>query len=132
MKLKAQNKVLSNALKQIQSCAEEHLNQKYDLVWFARNRCRYPNHEASNRIENSEAHRVELEKLKTLDCDYHHGFNSGVLATTRLFKQISEASHQVLDEEPIPENEEKLVIKHQDKVEKLKDNFPDLSVDVFP
>ncbi len=130
-KLRAENKVLTDALKQIQSCAHEHMNQKYDLVWFALNRNRYPNHESSRKIENSDSHHDELEKLKTNDCDFHHGFNCGVLATSRLFKQISDISH-VINEEVHAENEEKAVQKHQDKVEKMKSNFPDLSVDSFP
>ena len=131
MRVRAQNKVLRNALRQIQSCAHEHQSNKYDLVWFALNRTRYPNHAASKDIETSETHREELKKLRSNDCDFHHGFNCGVLATSRLFKQISDLSC-ILDEDMHVNSEDKLLQKHEEKVEKTKSAFPDLSVDRFP
>jgi hypothetical protein len=130
-RLRAQNKVLIDALVQIRNCASEHMDKKYDLVWFALNRTRYPNHESSKKIERSVSHREELKKLKTNDCDFHHGFNCGVLATSRLFKQISDIS-SVIGEEVDPTNPEKVVQMHQNKVQQMKRKFPDLSVQSFP
>ena len=77
IKLRAQNKVLINALKQIQSLSQEQSKEKYDLVWFALNRYRYPNHQASKDIENGESYQEELKKLRSSDGDFYHGFNSG-------------------------------------------------------
>ena len=38
--LKTRNKVLTDALKAIKHTAEEEEKKHYDLVWFARNRCK--------------------------------------------------------------------------------------------
>jgi hypothetical protein len=127
-KLLVHNKVLATALKQIQSCAEEHSKHNFELVWFALNRTRYPNHPASKNIKKSESHREDLDKLRSNECDFHHGFNSGVLATSRLFKQISDVSFVLNDED----DGNKLVQKHEEKVQRLKSKFPDISVDSFP
>lgn len=54
---------------------------------------RYPNHEASKRLESSEEHREELEKLRSADGDYYHGFHSGVLATANMFKDHADILH---------------------------------------
>jgi hypothetical protein len=52
---------------------------------------RYPNHEASKRIDKEQ--KEEIEKLRSDDGDYHHGFNSGVLATVRMFKEKADILH---------------------------------------
>ena len=108
------------------------MKHNFELVWFARNRSRYPTHPDSKCIENSKFHREELAKLRTNDCDFHHGFNSGVLATSRLFKQISDVSHAFNEDVQMEANEDNLVLQHTEKVKKMKRNFPDLSVDSFP
>ena len=74
-------------------------------------RSRYPHHPASKMIENSEPHRKELEKLISIDGDFHHGFNSGVFVGS--------------------DDNDGLVQKHEEKVEKLKTNFADLAVETF-
>ena len=52
---------------------------------------RYPNHEASQRID--EEYKEEIEKLRGDDGDFHHGFNSGVLAAVRMFKEKADILH---------------------------------------
>ena len=59
---------------------------------------RYPNHEASKRIENAEEHKDAISDLRGQDADYHHGFNSGLLAASRLFKEHADISHLDLHE----------------------------------
>ena len=54
---------------------------------------RYPNHEASQRIEQTEEYKQEIQKLRGDDGDYFHGFNSGVLAATRLFNEKADILH---------------------------------------
>ena len=54
---------------------------------------RYPNHEASKRLEASEDHREELEKLRSPDGDYFHGFHSGVLAAAKMFQEHADILH---------------------------------------
>jgi hypothetical protein len=92
---------------------------------------RYPNHEASKRIENSDEHKEELSKLRSPDGDYHHGFHSGVLAAARMFREQSKIvhinEHDELDEEFWNEVEE-----HSKKMEESKEKFPHLDVNQFP
>lgn len=52
---------------------------------------RFPNHEACSRIDSE--HAGEIEKLRGEDGDFHHGFNSGLLAATRLFKEKADILH---------------------------------------
>jgi hypothetical protein len=59
---------------------------------------RFPNHDVSKRIEQSEEHREDLELLRTNDADYHHGFQAGVLASARMFKEHSDILHVNNDE----------------------------------
>ena len=54
---------------------------------------RYPNHAASSRIEKAEEYKEEIRKLRDSDGDFHHGFNTGVLAATRMFKEKADILH---------------------------------------
>jgi len=128
--LRAKNKVLETALLSIKNCATEHFDKKHDLVWFAKNRCRFPNHEKSKRLETSEDHREDITKLRGKFSDYYHGMNCGVLATSRLFIEITDVTHI------LGTNDEKLIAAHEDmiqthhaKVKNAKDSFPNLNVD---
>ncbi|CAB9527685.1 expressed unknown protein [Seminavis robusta] len=119
--LRARNKVLLEALKGVNESATALKKKHFDLVWFARNRYRYPNHGASKRIQESEEHREDLDLLKSDDGDYHHGFQAGVLAASRMFQEQSDILH-VNDQD----EEEKLMansIKHREKVEESKTKF---------
>ncbi len=123
-RLRAENNALKNALNEITSCADEHMKVKSELVWFALNRTRYPTHPTSKHIETSESHRGEIEKLRSNDCDFHHGFNFGVLASSRLFKNITEIVKKAENSDDLSEK--------QKEVENVKRNFPDLSVNSTP
>ena len=39
--LRAQNKILTEALKEMKKSATKAFEKNYDLVWYARNRCKY-------------------------------------------------------------------------------------------
>jgi hypothetical protein len=41
MALRARNKVLTDALAAIKESASQEMKKNYDLVWFAKYRCRY-------------------------------------------------------------------------------------------
>lgn len=116
--LRDRNQVLEQTISTIQQTAEEHYQKKFDLVWFAKNRSRYPNHDKSKFLDTSQEHKEDIEKLRSHDCDYHHGMNCGVLAATRMFKEISELiDHDGQENDPLK------------KVDEVKESFPDLSVD---
>eukprot|EP00567_Pseudictyota_dubia_P014053 CAMPEP_0197436314 /NCGR_PEP_ID=MMETSP1175-20131217/3780_1 /TAXON_ID=1003142 /ORGANISM="Triceratium dubium, Strain CCMP147" /LENGTH=182 /DNA_ID=CAMNT_0042965571 /DNA_START=164 /DNA_END=712 /DNA_ORIENTATION=+ len=131
--LRAKNKVLEEALKAVEESATEKLKANFELVWFARNRCRYPNHEASKRIEKSEEHREAISKLRGTDGDFHHGFNSGLLAAARMFKEHADVKH-ILNTEEVGcvQSVMKAAEKHSEKVDASRRSFPNLDVDEFP
>ena len=64
-----------------------------DLPFSSNDIDRFPNHDASKRIQESEEHREDLDLLKSNDADYHHGFQAGVLAAARMFKEHSDILH---------------------------------------
>ena len=88
---------------------------------------RFPTHAASKWLDHSEEHKNDIEKLRSMDGDFHHGFNSGMLAAARLFKDHAEAAVEA-DAEHIQEAEP--VIK--ENIEESKKVFPNLSVNEFP
>lgn len=51
---------------------------------------RYPSHAASKWLDSSEEHRGDIDNLHSNDGDFHHGFNSGVLAATRMLKECAD------------------------------------------
>ena len=72
-----------------------------ELVWYARSLKNLHFHgviENRNRIEKS--HPNEIMNLKNTDTsDWHHGFNSGMLASTRYILSLKEYGKELADEE---------------------------------
>lgn len=129
--LRLRNQVLTNSLKAIKETADEELKKHYDLVWFARNRSRYPNHSSRKRIEQAEHHQEELEKLKLPEADYYHGIHTGMLAAARLFQQQADILHvneQKLHHDDLMEES----AKHAKKIEESRKSFPHVAVDSSP
>jgi hypothetical protein len=54
---------------------------------------RYPSHKASKWLDSSKEHSRDIDNLHSTDGDFHHGFNSGVLAASRMFKDHADVSH---------------------------------------
>ena len=54
---------------------------------------RYPSHQVSKWLDSSKEHSVDIDNLHSVDGDFHHGFNSGVLAASRMFKDHADVSH---------------------------------------
>lgn len=61
----------------------------HTTIWSAR----YPSHEASKWLDKSEEHSKDIDNLRSTDGDFHHGFNSGMLAAARLFKEHADVNH---------------------------------------
>ena len=121
---------------------------------------RYPSHEASKWLDHSKEHSHDIEDLHSGDADYFHGFNSGVLAASRMFKEHAEVANVDSDVssryrhwllEPILKRRRSHIAiawrqiqgdvicsshasatKHQQKVEKSKQSFPNVAADSFP
>lgn len=124
--LRAQNKVLSDTLKDIQSKASEEYQKHYDLVWFARNRCRFPNSAARKRIELQYAD--ELKKLQDPNAaDFHHGVHAGLLAASKMV-----AEHAAIVDAVQEGNPTEVAREHQKRVLETKESFPDHSTDEHP
>ena len=121
--LRARNEILEKTMKSIKDCANEIFDQKHELVWFAKNRCRLPNHEKSKRLESSEEYSDEINKLRSKDCDYFHGINCGVLATSRLFKDITDLTSSHEKDAP------RVLEDHDEKIKRAKQCFPNLTVE---
>eukprot|EP00804_Cyclotella_cryptica_P014172 CCRYP_005599-RA/>CCRYP_005599-RA protein AED:0.32 eAED:0.32 QI:71/1/1/1/1/1/3/427/169 len=121
--LRSQNKLLKSALGAVKDTATEKLSKSYELVWYARYRTRFPTHAASKWLDHSKEHKSDIEKLHSIDGDFHHGFNSGVLAASRMFRDHADLDvGSVQDATPV----------HTEKIEESKKSFPDLSVNEFP
>jgi hypothetical protein len=94
-----------------------------NICFFTCSTARFPTHPASKWLDHSKDHKDEINKLQGMDGDFHHGFNSGVLAAARMFKDHAEVNFDTLQktEPAIKEN-----------IEESKKPFPDLSVNEFP
>eukprot|EP00573_Skeletonema_grethae_P013535 CAMPEP_0201697302 /NCGR_PEP_ID=MMETSP0578-20130828/10536_1 /ASSEMBLY_ACC=CAM_ASM_000663 /TAXON_ID=267565 /ORGANISM="Skeletonema grethea, Strain CCMP 1804" /LENGTH=176 /DNA_ID=CAMNT_0048183437 /DNA_START=33 /DNA_END=563 /DNA_ORIENTATION=+ len=130
--LRSQNKLLNNALNAVKNTATDKLRKSYELVWYARNRTRYPSHQVSKWLDNSKEHSRDIDNLHSTDGDFHHGFNSGVLAASRMFKDHAEVSHVDSDSEDVFDSAHQAVVKHQEKIEESREAFPNASADTFP
>lgn len=82
-----------------------------DLVWYARAEKNYspgaPQRPALVRIDNDESLEEDLAKICNGDADqdWHHGFNSGCLATSRLFFGLSSTSKDDVFRDPETEGD---------------------------
>ncbi|KAL7518069.1 hypothetical protein ACHAWX_002927 [Stephanocyclus meneghinianus] len=121
--LRSQNKLLKSALGAIKDTATAKLSKTYELVWYARNRTRFPTHDASKWLDHSKEHKSDIEKLRSIDGDFYHGFNSGVLAASRMFREHADLDFGSMQE---------AAFAHKEKIEDSKSSFPDLSVNEFP
>ena len=87
---------------------------------------RYPNHKDRKRIEKQ--HSLELEKLQTLDGDYHHGVHSGCLAASRMFQQQADILH-INEHKEVTDELLSVAAQHQKKIEESRKSFPEVAAD---
>jgi hypothetical protein len=131
--LRARNKVLTDALSAVKQSASKEMKRRFDLVWFARYRYRYPNHEASKRIEKE--HIEDIKKLRgdQEESDFHHGFNTGLLAASRMFKKQADILH-INDFNELTPDLMSEAQKHSKNIQDATKQFPHIEVnkDDFP
>lgn len=129
--LRAKNRVLETVVSSIKNTLNMHYDKKYDLVWYAKNRCRYPNHHKSKELDHSASHRKGIEDLRGLNGDYHHGLNCGTMATCRLLKNILDGTIEHLEkvDNHILINHQDIMESHRLKVQEADASFPDLSLE---
>ena len=122
--LKAQNMALKDALIAVKKAAEAQENKCKELVWYAKYRTRFPTKTASKRIENER--REDVSKLKGIDGDFHHGFNSAMLAASRLFKEY--ASVPNLDDNFSDDEVDNLMSSHAERINQSVESFPNFYI----
>jgi len=106
----------------------EELQEKYfDLVWLARSRTE--NHDIPNVKAAFDRTRVkypgELEKLRGENGSWQHGFNSGMLACSRLLNAyaLPRYHRQVIDSGEDDSSDE-FVISRTQEIETAEEEFP--------
>ena len=107
------------------SCHQyDSISQTYHLpLWLLLDR--YHNHEASKRIEKE--YSDEIEKLRSDDGDFHHGFNSGLLAATRMFNEQADILH-INGFDEMTKDFQNEAGTHTETSDKTKESFPNLEV----
>lgn len=128
--LRARNKAMATALQSIKETAEKERKRYHDLVWYARNRSRFPNHQARKRIESDEQHSEELQKLSSTEADYFHGIHSGILAASRVFEKQADILH-VNQKDDVTEVLSEAA-KHVKKIKESLENYPHVHAEESP
>jgi methionyl-tRNA formyltransferase len=123
--LRARNTVLLNTLKSIKETAAKEKKRHHDLVWYARNRSRFPNHPSRKRIETDAEHADELQKLTSAEADYFHGIHSGILAATRVFEKQADILH--VNEDDDVGAVLSAAAKHDEKIVESLESYPQLN-----
>ena len=89
---------------EIEKKINQLMDRYFDLVWYARKDKTDPNHPARADIERIRRQlRNQVVALGGPKGDWHHGFNSGCLATLRLISGLlgnAEEAQQSEDEFP--------------------------------
>jgi hypothetical protein len=126
---------MKKALEAVKSKAAEDTEKYFDLVWIARPDVDavladpdHPSH--TGVVEIMAKQPLELQKLQGQDADWQHGFNSGLLAASRMYLGLSTAYEEDMEEDPdelefeydgnVPPVSERLAAYRQDAV----DEFP--------
>jgi hypothetical protein len=104
--LREENLRLEKNLSALQNQTGVHMEWYYNLVRAARG---YESHQQKiNKYEGAERERMkkELEKLSSESGDWQHGFNSGMLAASRLYSAFAHAGTERFDSGFDDEDEE--------------------------
>ena len=122
MKLRSENAKLEEALRNVRTCANRKAEYYVNLVWLARGQ------EGDDRLNNDRLRQSiselgcqdefsrDVANLEGSEGDWHHGFNSGVLAASRLCGDMASATHDF--------NWEQFTYTAQQQREKALNEFP--------
>ena len=97
--LRKENLRLENNLKALKKQTKVHMEWYFHLVWAARGQNR--DQVVLDKYEGAERESLKLElgKLSSESGNWQHGFNSGMLAASRLYSDFAHAGSVVEDEE---------------------------------
>tara|TARA_R110002073_G_scaffold427_1_gene3655 strand:+ start:20 stop:508 length:489 start_codon:yes stop_codon:yes gene_type:complete len=103
--LRRENKILKTCIKSTTNDISNREKLYEKLVYLARNN---PNNTLQERIDfvkseigedffEDDVYEKEIEKLRSGNRDYTHGFNSGMLASTRLYENLLKYTPEVYE-----------------------------------
>lgn len=125
---------LADALHSVEKLADEQIKRNYELVWFARNYAPFSNDENVLRLLSSPEHREAIGKLLGPEREYFHGFNSGLLAAARMYKEHARMPTQ--DKMEVSNLWEEIMLglslKHSDQAEASRKDFPNTETSGWP
>ena len=108
--LREENKILKNCIKNTNEDITKRSKLYLNLVALARSN---PDDDSyQDRVEHikseigEEVYEKELEKLMSEECDWTHGFNSGMLSSTRLYGDLLQYIPDVYENEETGDDEE--------------------------
>ena len=103
VKLRSENAKLKEALCDVSARANTKSEYYFQLVWLAREQegddDRLSNVSLQKTISDmgcQSEFAVDVDKLRGECGDWYHGFNSGVLAASRLFNELASATHDII------------------------------------
>ena len=110
IQLREENKLLKNCIKNTNEDITKRMKLYDSLVGLARSNPDDSHYE--KRIDSikskigEEVYEKELEKLMSEECDWTHGFNSGMLASTRLYISLLQYTPDIFENEETGDDEE--------------------------
>lgn len=128
--LRAQNLMLKGAIAALKEDASDMVKVNFERVWFANNRICFPASEHSRRLEMDPQQCEAIGQLRGEDADYHHGFNSGLLAAGRLFRDHIKV---IQDDAPNVNCEtlKGVATRLEQKLQENQEKFPNSVVDPY-
>ena len=120
-KLKKEIEFYKSVLEEIHDESHKYSEKYFDLVWLARTHNlenpNDPNYKHTREL--ADKHKEDFEKLSSDAGDWHHGFNSGILALSRLFGDLSDMDPPYIYDKDQYEGEE-----DEEAELELKKNMP--------
>ena len=143
------NNIIIESLMSVKDTASKKEKEAYELVWFTQFRSRYPKHNDSEQIEQK--YKEKIEQLRGNEGPFYHGFNSGVLAFSRMILRVCQIPEEVASIEVRhyltfmsmntlitqkffvqPSTIENINSKYAQRVDEVKMSFPDKNVSDCP
>lgn len=137
--LRARVKLLSDQLKEVRHAADAQIRLSFALVWFARNNDSYPDDEVIRHIRTSPEFSSDIARILGGQSDYWTGFNTGLLAASRMFKEHAtppKMTEESEDKMEISSMWEDVVLglssQQAQKIEASRRSFPDTTTNGPP
>ena len=128
IKLRSENAKLTEALAAIIDDSRKKSKYYFNLVWLAReqqgNTSRQKGSLSKISLEDQIEFTRDVEKLTEHARDWHHGFNSGVLAASRLYQGLAHATHDIVEDDEYEEPGTTCIHTAQNQRKEALEEFP--------